>query len=116
MVSVVSAVASEQEAVSAVEWEVSEEGLVSVTAAVAVALADHKVVDTAEMVVLEAVAQEAAAMELALEAGSVDQGVDMAEKPADTAVDPSVDATQEWARLGGRRVVHSVEWKEVVVL
>lgn len=63
-------------------WTVSEEGLV--------ALADE--VDLVDMVVLEAADQEAAATEVALEVGSVDQEVvDMTAEAADTAV-VSVDA------------------------
>lgn len=65
------------------------------TVAAVAALADHEVVDIAEMVALEAVAHQAAAMELALEVCLVDQEVDMVAKAADTAVDHSVDATQE---------------------
>lgn len=78
------------------DWEVSEEGLVSVAAAAGVALADQEeMLDMAEMVVLEAVDQEAAAMELALEASSVDREVvDMAPEAADTAVGHSVDAQE----------------------
>lgn len=49
------------------DWEVSKEGSVSVATAAGVALAadQEEMLDMAEMVVLEAVDQEAAAMELA---------------------------------------------------
>lgn len=81
-------------AVSAEErdWEVPEEGLVSVAAAAGVALA----ADQEEMLdMAEAVDQEAAAMELALEASSVDREVvDMVPETADTAVGHSVDAQE----------------------
>lgn len=53
-------------AAEAGDWEVSKEGLVSVATAAGVALADQEeMLDMAEMLVLEAVDQEAAAMELA---------------------------------------------------
>lgn len=58
----------------------------------------------AEMMVLEAVAQEAAPMELALEAGSVHlEVVDMAAEPEDTAGDYSVDGADRCHRWVDRR-------------
>lgn len=64
-------------------------------AAVEVALADQEVVaDMVEQVLLEAVGQEAPAMELALEVGSVHQEmVNTAAEATDTTMDHSEDAT-----------------------
>lgn len=98
------------------QWEVSEEGLVSVAAAAVMALADYELVDMAEMVAVEAVSQEAAATELASAVCLVDQEVDMALEAVDTAVDDSVDAPQDWARWAERRLVHLAEWVEVIAL
>lgn len=75
------------------DWEVSEEVLVGVAAMAVVALADQEeVLDMAEMAVLEAVTQEGAVTEVALEVGWADHKVgDMEAEPAGTAV-VSVDA------------------------